>query len=151
MKPYPKRKSVLDEREMQELYLIEHRGLWLVYALLCAATVVQLLCGAPFAQMAGEILVIGLSSVALIVAYVRHGIWDENARPSARGNAAYAALSAIAVALMVWGRRGGAVKALAVGACAFILCFALLGALMAFVQRGQRKRDQALEDEEMNE
>ena len=36
------RKSVLDEREMLEMYRVEHFGLWLMYGLLCAAVVVQM-------------------------------------------------------------------------------------------------------------
>lgn len=39
MKLYLKTKNVLDERETQEMYRIEHRGLWGMYALLCAAVV----------------------------------------------------------------------------------------------------------------
>ena len=38
-----RKKSVLDEREMLEMYRIEHAGLWLMYALLSAAIIVQLL------------------------------------------------------------------------------------------------------------
>ncbi len=39
MKLYLKTKNVLDERETQEMYRIEHRGMWGMYALLCAAVV----------------------------------------------------------------------------------------------------------------
>ena len=53
-----KGKPVLDEREMQEMYRIEHRGLWLMYGLLCAAVVIQMIMGAPLAQMAGELAVV---------------------------------------------------------------------------------------------
>ena len=41
MKLYLKTKNVLDERETQEMYRIEHRGMWGMYALLCAADVVH--------------------------------------------------------------------------------------------------------------
>ena len=49
MKLYLKTKNVLDERETQEMYRIEHRGLWGMYALLCAAVVAQMFFGAGFA------------------------------------------------------------------------------------------------------
>lgn len=140
-------KGVLDEREMQDLYRIEHSGLRLMYALLCAAILAQLLLGAGFAQMAGELIVLAVTSVALIVAYARRGIWDEDARPSVGGNAAYAALSGVAVALVALCRRSGALRAAALGALAFGLCFALLCAMMRCVQRSQRKRERELEDE----
>ena len=54
MKLYLKTKNVLDEREMQEVYRIEHRGLWGMYTLLCAAVVLQMLFGAGFAQTAAR-------------------------------------------------------------------------------------------------
>ena len=36
-------KNVLDERELQEMYRVEHLGLWLMYGLLFAAVVMQAL------------------------------------------------------------------------------------------------------------
>ena len=95
MKLYLKTKNVLDERETQEMYRIEHRGMWGMYALLCAAVVVQMLFGAGFAQVAGEAFVIAVVSVGMIIAYARRGIWDADARPSTGGNAAYALLCAL--------------------------------------------------------
>ena len=41
-----KKKPVLDEREMLELYRVEHFGLWLMYGLLCIAVLAQLIAGA---------------------------------------------------------------------------------------------------------
>lgn len=79
MKLYLKTKNVLDERETQEMYRIEHRGMWGMYALLCAAVVVQMLFGAGFAQVAGEAFVIAVVSVGMIIAYARRGIWDADA------------------------------------------------------------------------
>lgn len=125
MKLYLKTKNVLDEREMQEVYRIEHRGMWGMYTLLCAAVVLQMLFGAGFAQVAGEAAVIAVVSVGMIVAYARRGIWDADARPSTQGNALYAALF---------------------GAAAFFLCFALLSALMAYVKRRQKQQSDELDD-----
>ena len=98
MKLYLKTKNVLDERETQEMYRIEHRGMWGMYALLCAAVVVQMLFGAGFAQVAGEAFVIAVVSVGMIIAYARRGIWDADARPSV-------------CAAMRAGRDGGDVRA----------------------------------------
>ena len=104
MKLYLKTKNVLDERETQEMYRIEHRGMWGMYALLCAAVVVQMLFGAGFAQVAGEAFVIAVVSVGMIIAYARRGIWDADARPSTgRQRGVCAAMRA--------GRDGGDVRA----------------------------------------
>ena len=148
MKLYLKTRSVLDERELQEMYRIEHRGLWAMYALLCATVVAQLLFGADFAQMGGELFVIGAVSVGLIIAYARRGIWDTDARPSTRGNAVYSALSAAGVGVIVLGRRRNAAIALAAGAVMFALCLLLLTLLMRYVQRRQEAQSRALEDDE---
>ncbi|MFR5785796.1 MAG: DUF6773 family protein [Christensenellales bacterium] len=123
MKLYLKTKNVLDERETQEMYRIEHRGMWGMYALLCAAVVVQMLFGAGFAQVAGEAFVIAVVSVGMIIAYARRGVWDADARPSTGGNAAYALLCALGVTAVTFGLHENAAKALLFGAAAFILCF----------------------------
>ena len=147
MKLYLKTRPALDERELQEMYRIEHRGLWAMYTLLCATVVVQLLFGADFAQMGGELFVIGVVSVGLIIAYARRGIWDAHARPSTQGNAVYSVLSAIGVGVIVLGRRRNAAIALGAGVAMFALCFLLLTLLMRYVQRRQEAQSRALEDE----
>ena len=105
MKLYLKTRNVFDEREMQEMYRIEHRGLWAMYTLLCASVVVQLLFGADMAQMAGEMTVIFIVSVGMIIAYARRGIWDANGRPSTRAilsNASPAASSRVWPNIRKW-------------------------------------------------
>lgn len=143
----PRKESVLDERELQELYGVEHRGLWMMYALLCAAVAVQMLLGADFKQMAGELLVIAVSSVVLIVAYARRGIWGERSRPSARGNAAYSAMGGGVVALIALGLRRSAYLALLMGAAMFALSFLLLTALMLYLRRRERALERELEQD----
>lgn len=146
-----KNRPVLDERELQDMYRIEHSGLWAMYALLCAAVVVQLLLGADLLQMGGELLVIGVVSVGLIIAYARQGLWDFSARPSNRGNAVGSALSAVCVGAVVLWRRGKPVVALGAGAAMFVLCFLLLTVLMRCVRRRQEAQSRALEDESDDE
>ena len=147
MKLYLKTRNVFDEREMQEMYRIEHRGLWAMYTLLCASVVVQLLFGADMVQMAGEMAVIFIVSVGMIIAYARRGIWDANGRPSTRGNALYAAISAVGVGVVVLGRGRNPLAALAAGAAMFVLCFALLTLLMRYVQRRQEAQSRELDED----
>ena len=142
-----RKKPVLDEREMLEMYRIEHAGLWLMYALLCAAIVVQLLMGAKLVQMAGELIAILTVSAVMIVANVRQGIWDENARPSTRGNALCALAAGVSVAAVVSVSRGSAAFGLVSGVAAAALCFLALMGMMAYMKRRQQKRDEALESE----
>lgn len=147
MKRYLQNKTVLDEREMQEMYRLEHIGLWLMYGLLCAAVLVQLLLGAPVIQMAGELAVVIVTSVVMVIANVRHGIWDQSSRPSLRGNAAYSLGAGVCVAVLLAIKSGNIISSLAAGCCAGLLCFAVLTLLMYYMQRRQAKREADLENE----
>lgn len=141
-----KGKPVLDEREMQEMYRIEHRGLWLMYGLLCAAIVIQMLMGAPLVQMAGELAAVLAVSVVMIVSNARHGIWDETARPSVRGNAQTALLAGAAVAVVITAMRRNVLLGVGIGVVMAALCFALLSVLMAYMSRRQKRQDEALDE-----
>lgn len=137
--------SVLDEREMLEMYRMEHFGLWLMYGLLCAAVVVQMLLGAPIEQMAGELAVILISSVAMVIANVRRGIWDTNSRPSVRGNAAYSLGAGVCVAVLLIAKSGNVPAALLAGLCTTALVFAALTLLMRYMLQKQAKEEKDLD------
>ena len=137
--------SVLDEREMLEMYRVEHFGLWLMYGLLCAAVVVQMLLGAPIEQMAGELAVILISSVAMVIANVRRGIWDTNSRPSMRGNAAYSLGAGVCVAVLLMAKSGNVPAALLAGLCTAVLVFAALTLLMRYMLKKQAKAEKDLD------
>ena len=142
-----KKKPVLDEREMLELYRVEHFGFWLIYGLLCAAVLVQLLMGAEIAQMAGELAVVILSSVAMVIANVRHGIWDTDSRPSVKGNAMYALAAGLCVCVVLAIVSGSIPAALAAGVGTAAICFAALTTLMRYMQKRQAQQEKELENE----
>lgn len=142
-----RKKTVLDEREMMEMYRIEHGGLWLMYGLLCAAILVQLLLGADLKQMAGEITVVAVTSVAMIFANARHGIWDQNSRPSVRGNAAYSLAVGVLVAAVRVAVGRSALAALLAGAGAGAACMLLLTCLMQYMKHRQKKTDEELDND----
>ena len=141
-----KRKSVLDEREMLDMYRIEHFGLWLMYALLCGAVLVQLFLGAQIAQMAGELAVLVTVSVVMMIANARHGIWDENSRPSMKGYAIWAVGAGVCVAAAVALLRGSIAAGLVSGALTAALCFLLLTVMMTYMLNRQKKQEKELED-----
>lgn len=142
-----KKKTVLDEREMMEMYRIEHRGLWLMYALLCVAILVQFLLGAGFAQMAGEVAVVFITSVAMILANARHGIWDLSSWPSMRGNAAYSLATGLLVTVVLAAAGRSMAFALFTGVGGGAACMLLLTFLMQYMKRRQEKTDEELENE----
>lgn len=147
MKRCLQNKTVLDEREIQEMYRVEHFGLWLMYGLLCAAVLVQLLAGAPLVQMAGEFAVVIVTSVAMVIANVRHGIWDTDSRPSMRGNAGYSLGAGVCVAVIQMAMKGNLMTALVTGLCTAMLVFVVLTLLMHYMQRRQAKQEEDLENE----
>ncbi len=147
MKRFLKETSVFDERELLEMYRIEHAGLWAVLVLLCAAVVVQLLIGLPIGHVAGELAALIAVSVGMLIAYARKGLWDAHSRPSTGGNALYSAACAAGVALLAAAFRGSVWWGLAAGAAMFALCFALLSVTMAALKRRQSREAAALEDE----
>ena len=140
-----RKKTVLDEREMMEMYRIEHYGLWLMYGLLCAAILVQLLMGADLTQMAGEIAVVAVTSVAMILANARHGIGDQNSRPSMRGNAAYSLATGVLVAAVLTAVGRSASVSLLAGVCGGAACMLLLTCLMQYMKHRQKKTDEELD------
>ena len=140
------RKSVLDEREMLEMYRVEHFGLWLMYGLLCIAVIVQMLGGASLVQMGGELAVILISSVAMVIANVRRGIWDTNSRPSVRGNAAYSLGAGVCVAVLLGVTKGKVMAALIAGACTAALVFAVLMLLMRYMMKKQAQQEKELDN-----
>ena len=141
------KKSVLDEREMLELYRAEHFGLWLMYGLLCAAILVQMFLGAPIAQMAGELAVLILSSVAMVIVNLRHGIWDATSRPSMRGNIGYSLGAGVCVAVMLGVIKGRLSAALIAGAATVLLVFAALTVLMRYMLKKQAREENELDSE----
>lgn len=141
------KKTVLDEREMMEMYRIEHFGLWLMYGMLCAAILVQLLLGAALSQMAGEIFAVAVTSVVMIIANARHGIWDQSSRPSVRGNAAYSAVCGVLVAAVRAAMGRSVSAALLAGAGAAFGCMLLLTGLMQYMRRRQEKTDEELDND----
>ena len=141
------KKSVLDEREMLELYRAEHFGLWLMYGLLCAVILVQMLAGAQLAQMAGELATLIISSVAMVVVNVRHGIWDTNSRPSVRGNAGCALGAGVCVTVIQAAMKGNLPAALLTGVCTSLLVFASLTVLMRYMLNKQAKEEKELEND----
>jgi len=52
----------------------------------------------------------------------------------------------VGVAVITLGKRGSLLRAALAGGAMFILCFALLSLLMAYVKQRQRKQEQTFED-----
>ena len=106
-----------------------------------------MLLGAELVQMAGELIVVIVSSAAMVIANVRYGVWDANSRPSAKGNAAYALAAGLCVFAILSLVSGNAGAALVAGICTAAICFAALMLLMRYMLIRQAKQEKELDNE----
>ena len=102
---------------------------------------------APAVQIGGELAVILISSVAMVIANVRRGIWDTNSRPSMRGNAGYALGAGVCVAVLLSVSKGNLTAAVIAGVCTAALVFAVLTLLMHYMMKKQAQQEKELDNE----
>lgn len=97
-----KMQNNLDERQEQELLKIEHNGCWFSWAGLLAMIVVQLCIYGfdGFKMVAGEFAIFMIISLYMVVACLKHGIWDRRLKPDKKTNFIIALISAIACGLL---------------------------------------------------
>ena len=81
------RKNNLDEMQEQKMLKIEHNGFWLLYWGLFAALLIQsVLYRGAFHALAGEFLLLMATSVYVIIAELRAGLWSRNLKPNLKTN-----------------------------------------------------------------
>ena len=153
MKP---KKNNLDEQQERRLLEIESRGYWLAFWGLLAALLAQMLFIKDMKTIIGEwILFIGLS-LYLGISCVRAGIWDRRLDMSRRTCMIASLISALCVALFMFGftflrfhRPAGSVAAAAVGgAVAFGGCYIALTLAARATKKRQDELNAEPEDEE---
>ena len=146
------KKSNLDEMQEQELLKIEHNGCWLVFWLLLAAILVQIvLFPGDLKTVAAEWIVFLILCAYVGAACIRRGIWDRKIAPtgknnliaSAIGGGGVAVISFLVLYLHIHELTTSLIVALPAGAVRFGLCF--LG--LSLASRATKKRMKALEEE----
>lgn len=152
-----KRKNNLDERQEQELLRIEHNGMWFAFWALLAAIMLQEFMGAPASQYAGEWVVFMALCLYSAIACVRHGIWDRHFKPNLKTNvwfsaAAGAVILAFVTAMVLRNTDGEFVGiAVALGAVAGAVTFALCLVVLVIAARATQKRQHTLEQMDEDE
>lgn len=77
-----KKKRNLDERELMEIYKIEHYAFWSMFWLLLASIFIQLIfCEISFRQIAGEWIVFMIMALGSSFAYYKGGHYDFYTEP----------------------------------------------------------------------
>ncbi len=145
----------IDEMQERRLFQIEEIGFWLTFWASGAAVVIQAVLGADLKQIAGEGIVLLVSSAYLVFATLRNGIWNKGGpAPTFRANALVSLIPAVMCGAILLIRvlavlkrpltLGVAVTALAFAGVCYLGCLGLLEILRAVY----RKRRAKLDDEE---
>ena len=147
----------IDEMQERRLFQIEEIGFWLTFWASGAAVVIQAVLGADLRQIAGEGIVLLISSAYLVFATLRNGIWNKGGpAPTLRANALVSLIPAafcgviLLIRVLVVLKRpltlGVVGVTLAFAAVCYLGCLGALEALRA-VYRKRRDELDAEEDE----
>lgn len=147
----------LDEMQKQTLLKIESRGFGVLWVLLLAALIIESLLGFTPREMAAEWFIFMLGCAYALISDLRAGIWDRHLKPNTKTNAAVSVVGGAAV--FVWGLikfaalgTGIAVlQAVIMGACTWVLCFALLQLSMKAYKKRHAELENPKEDDDENE
>ena len=144
------KKSNLDEMQEQALLKIEHYGCWLAFWGLLAAMVIQALLGVAFSSLLGEWIVFMVVAAYLVIACLRHGIWDRNLKPNLKTNLLTSIPAGLAVGIFAMvlfrGNETELLDYLLIGAIpaviTFALCFGGLSVCSTLYKKRREKLDQ---------
>ncbi len=99
-------KKNMDERELMEMYKIEHYMFWFTFWALFASLIIQAaFCGFNINQIAGEFIVFILMSVISCILYLIKGIYDTWSQPGIKSYFVYSLMFSILTTVFVAGRN----------------------------------------------
>ena len=147
----------LDEMQKQTLLKIESRGFCVLWVLLLAALIIESLLGFALREMAAEWFIFMLGCVYALISDLRAGIWDRHLKANTKTNAAVSVVGGAAV--FVWmlikfaefGAGIAVLLAAIMGACTWVLCFAMLQLSMKAYKKRHTELENPKEDDDENE
>lgn len=92
----------VDERQEMDLLKVEHFGFWLMYWMLLAALIIQgIFMEDGVKRAAGEWIIFMITSVVVVVGWVRKGVWNYQNRkvPGVKRYFGYSLITALAAGL----------------------------------------------------
>ena len=100
-------KRIIDERQEQEAYRIEHYAFWTIFGLLVLSIPVQLILLQDPLSVAAECALTIIASLFILIASIRKGAWGTYTTPTPKSYILAGLLSAVAggivVAVLAWG------------------------------------------------
>ncbi len=153
------RKNVVDERELMEMFRVEHYACWITFWALLISIFVQLFfVEASFSQVAGEWCVFLVMAFGILIGDLKGGHFDYSSHPGWKSYLLYAVLAAVAAGglTLIRGMLSGYYKDFLTGVSAvgvmivntFVITFALLALAGTYVKHRRKKLEDAYDEED---
>lgn len=145
------KKTKLDEMQEKKLLKLEEAGFWMIFWLLFAAIIVQIVVDGNFKAVIGEIIVLLIASVYIAFSSLKNGVWSKNQTPTLKSNVLTSLIPAILLgvfqavrAFVVLKKSVTAdllLKIAAVMVVAYLVCLALLEVFQHIYNKQRNKLD----------
>ena len=150
-------KKNMDERELMEMYKIEHYMFWFAFWALFASLIIQTVSsGFNIRQMAGEFIVFMSMAVISCILYLRKGIYDTWSQPGIKSYLIYSIIFSMLTTIFVVVRnyylgyvreiREMSIIAAIIEIFMFIVLFIVLSAFGEITKRRRNKLAKQYED-----
>lgn len=150
-------KRNMDEREVMEMYKIEHYMFWFTFWILLLGIIVQgIFCKADLKQIAGELVVFMVMSIISCVLYLRKGIYDTWSQPGIKSYLAYSIIFSLISTVMLivrnysYGYMRNVKDIIVVGLFFEVIMFGILFASMTITGEIAKKRRKKLAEKYEN-
>lgn len=81
-----KNKRKLDEMQERKLLKLEEVGFWLIFWLLFAVIILQVIIKGDFQVIIGELVVLGVAAVYIAISSLKNGVWSKSSTPTLKSN-----------------------------------------------------------------
>lgn len=81
-----KNKHNLDEMQERKLLKLEEVGFWLIFWLLFAVIIFQVIINADFMAIIGELIVLAIAAVYIAFTSLKNGMWSKTSIPTLKAN-----------------------------------------------------------------
>ena len=141
------KKNQLDELQEQTMLGIEARGVWLLWAGLLLAILVQIILGTPNSQWVGEFVVFMAGCIYTMVECLRNGFWDRHISANTPTNVLLSIFAGVVVAVVIGLAYGFWLWAIIPGIITAVLCFVLLQVCMHTAEKRRKELDNPKDEE----
>jgi len=156
------KKKKLDERELMEIYKIEHYAFWFMFWALVASIVIQLIFfNSSFKQIGGEWIVLMISAIASSIAYIKGGHYDYYTNPGIKSYLLYSLIFTIVSDVIVaitnylhhnyYNRIGFIITISLYSVVIFVFIFATLALTGEAVKKKRKKLEEKFVESNKNE